>query len=67
VRFLDTVFAGRGRTIGERLGRRSRAPLATAGIPPDATPSAVGPEAYAALFTAFTADGLHVSPPLRRR
>jgi 23S rRNA (adenine-N6)-dimethyltransferase len=55
VRFLDTVFAGRGRTIGERFGRRSRAPLATAGIPRDATPSAVAPEAYAALFTAFTA------------
>jgi 23S rRNA (adenine-N6)-dimethyltransferase len=67
VRFLDTVFAGRGRTIGERLGRRSRAPLATAGIPPDATPSAVAPEAYAALFTAFTADGVHRRAATQRR
>lgn len=63
VRFLDTVFAGRGRTIGERLGRRSRTPLATAGIPRDATPSAVAPEAYAALFAALMTSQVIDTPP----
>jgi 23S rRNA (adenine-N6)-dimethyltransferase len=52
-RFLDRVFAGRGRTVRDRLGARGRAGLAQAGVPRDATPSAVPPEAYARLFTAW--------------
>lgn len=52
-RVLDLVFAGRGRTIGARLGPGARSALAAAGIPRTATPSTVPPEDYAALFTAY--------------
>jgi len=55
VRFLDAPFGGRGRTLRERLGREAAEGLAGAGVPRSATPSAVPPEAYAALFTALGA------------
>lgn len=55
--FLARLFGGRGRTVADRLGgalgrRAARAACAAVGIAPAATPSAVAPEAYAALFTA---------------
>jgi 23S rRNA (adenine-N6)-dimethyltransferase len=52
-RFLDRAFAGRGRTLAERLGRGAARALGQAGVPRSATPSAVPPEAYAALFAAM--------------
>jgi 23S rRNA (adenine-N6)-dimethyltransferase len=52
-RFLDRVFAGRGQTIGDRLGPRSRATLARMGIPPSATPSRIPAESYATIFIAL--------------
>jgi 23S rRNA (adenine-N6)-dimethyltransferase len=53
VRFLDRPFAGRGRTLRDRLGPGVAGALADAGLPRSATPSAVPPEAYAALFSAL--------------
>jgi 23S rRNA (adenine-N6)-dimethyltransferase len=56
-RFLDRPFAGRGRTLRDRLGPGAAAALAAVGLPRAATPSAVPPEAYPALFTALRAAG----------
>ncbi len=58
--FLDAVFAGRGRTVVDRMAPRAgrRAALRAAeeaGVARDAVPSAVPPEAYAALFLAARA------------
>ena len=54
-RFLQRAFTGRGRTLAQRLGRGGVAALRRAGLAPGATPSAVPPERYAALFTAWSA------------
>jgi 23S rRNA (adenine-N6)-dimethyltransferase len=55
--FLGSVFAGRDRTVADRLARRigrgrARRALAAAGLDRAATPSAVRPELYATLFGA---------------
>lgn len=54
-RFLDRAFAGRGRTLAERLGRGGAKAVAAAGHARTATPSAVPPADYAAVFTAHAA------------
>jgi 23S rRNA (adenine-N6)-dimethyltransferase len=48
-RFLASVFTGRGNTLAQRIGVRPRT-LADLGLPRDATPGAIAPEAYARLF-----------------
>jgi 23S rRNA (adenine-N6)-dimethyltransferase len=53
--FLARVFSGRERTLAERVPGRRRA-LARAGLPGDATPSSIAPEAYARLYTAASGD-----------
>lgn len=65
LRFLERPFAGRGRTLHERLGRASRAGLAAAGVSRSATPSAVAPETYAVLFAALGATGAPARSPTR--
>ena len=52
-RLLSRAFAGRGRTLADRLGRGGAAAVVAAGVPRTATPSAVPPERYAAVFTAL--------------
>jgi len=52
--FLSAAFAGRGATLAQRLGVRPRA-LSALGLPRDATPGAVPPEAYARVFMALRA------------
>jgi 23S rRNA (adenine-N6)-dimethyltransferase len=47
--FLAAAFGGRGNTLARRLNVRS-AQLAALGLPRDATPGAVPPEAYARIF-----------------
>lgn len=48
-RFLAAVFSGRGNTLAQRLRVRPRA-LADLGLPRDATPGAIPPEAYARVY-----------------
>ena len=48
--FLARVFSGREPTLADRIPGRRRA-LAQAGLPRDATPSSVPPEAYARLYS----------------
>jgi 23S rRNA (adenine-N6)-dimethyltransferase len=50
--FVSGLFSGRGRTVAQRLGVRPHA-LAALGLPRDATPGALAPEAYARVFTAL--------------
>ena len=50
--FLAAVFGGRGNTLARRLNVRPAA-LAALGLPRDATPAAIPPEAYARVFTAL--------------
>ncbi len=56
-RFLASVFTGRGNTLAQRLRVRPRA-LTELGLPRDATPGAVAPEAYARVFLQVVGSGV---------
>ncbi len=70
VSVIDAAFqTGRGRTVAQRLGRLAGRPavardlLTVAGIDPDATPSALRPESWAAITRALSLDRSRGSAP----